>query len=398
MSPPQAECHSSLVQLKAPLISITTPCPSSPLPYVMSPSTPAITYDFYYRLPPRRHLAGIAVAIAIAIIIIIMIVIVMLVLTNRRPYVRFEWRLHPCRWTLNGWTPEEIAGFALAVAVLSPLVVSGPRSNGAGLQSSGLRSFQSEVARLLRASEAAAHVSVSQNGAAILGSSQFASASSIGNVPLCCLCACASEFACPCIPFSLSLSSLLLSPSVSCSLLLSPSLSFSLLLSPSLSFSPSSLSRSVSLSRYLSLSVYAHLHAFARGRFWGLSCSSVCLLYHDVTFSVHFSQQDLFSKYGEQCQFLRACHKSSRLSSSTQSFSSQDGRLGPLGDEGPELRDGAQCMGWRMTGLEVLVDGFGWWVLSECSVSHEFSQRNDLEASEPGNLLVGAKPPNCWAS
>ena len=87
----------------------------------MSPSTPAITYDFYYRLPPRRHLAGIAVAIAIAIIIIIiMIVIVMLVLTNRRPYVRFEWRLHPCRWTLNGWTPEEIAGFALAVAVLSP--------------------------------------------------------------------------------------------------------------------------------------------------------------------------------------------------------------------------------------------------------------------------------------
>jgi len=35
------------------------------------------------------------------------------------PSINFEhW------WTLNGWTPEEIAGFALAVAVLSPLVVS----------------------------------------------------------------------------------------------------------------------------------------------------------------------------------------------------------------------------------------------------------------------------------
>ena len=29
------------------------------------------------------------------------------------------------RWTLNGWSAHEIAGFALCVALCSPLVVSG---------------------------------------------------------------------------------------------------------------------------------------------------------------------------------------------------------------------------------------------------------------------------------
>lgn len=40
------------------------------------------------------------------------------------------------RWTLNGWSPHEIAGFALCVALLSPLVVWGsPERKVAGKSS-----------------------------------------------------------------------------------------------------------------------------------------------------------------------------------------------------------------------------------------------------------------------
>ena len=34
------------------------------------------------------------------------------------------------RWTLNGWSAHEIAGFALCVALCSPLVVSGLLKKG----------------------------------------------------------------------------------------------------------------------------------------------------------------------------------------------------------------------------------------------------------------------------
>lgn len=34
------------------------------------------------------------------------------------------------RWTLNGWSAHEIAGFALIIALCSPLVVSGLLKKG----------------------------------------------------------------------------------------------------------------------------------------------------------------------------------------------------------------------------------------------------------------------------